>query len=132
METVYFYCAVVGGGFLVIQTVLLLFGDGVWDGQNGKATSGFLQNLGRWLPPMLSMRKDVGGIGMPEFFGKNVGDEARTAGDGKAGEEETADGNGKPRSRPAPPGYGPRAPMTAFLPTSSWGPGEGEGPRRHR
>jgi flotillin len=42
----------------------------VWDGQNGQATSGFLQNLGRTLPPMLSMMKDVGGVEMPEFFGK--------------------------------------------------------------
>ena len=46
----------------------------VWDGQNGKATSGFLQNLGRSLPPMLSMMKDVGGVEMPEFFGKIIGE----------------------------------------------------------
>jgi flotillin len=45
----------------------------VWDGQQGKATSGFLQNLGQSLPPMLSMMRDIGGIEMPEFFGKLVG-----------------------------------------------------------
>jgi flotillin len=47
----------------------------VWDSQNGNSTSGFLQNLGKSLPPMLSMMKDVGGIEMPEFFGKILGDE---------------------------------------------------------
>jgi flotillin len=57
----------------------------VWDGQNGKATSGFLQNLGRSLPPMLSMMKDVGGIDMPEFFGKLVDDQSKDK--AKDGEE---------------------------------------------
>jgi flotillin len=55
----------------------------VWDGQSGKSTAGFLQNLGRSLPPMLSMMKDIGGIEMPEFFGKLV--------DGASGEESESD-----------------------------------------
>ncbi len=56
----------------------------VWDGQNGKSTSGFLQNLGRSLPPMLSMMKDIGGVEMPEFFGKLVDDQAPAAPDAEA------------------------------------------------
>jgi len=55
----------------------------VWDGDQGKATSGFLQNLTKSLPPMLTMMKDVGGIQMPEFFGKILGEEEKADGDGK-------------------------------------------------
>jgi flotillin len=44
------------------------------DGQGGGATSGFLQSLARTLPPMLNIMKDVGGVQMPDYFGKLVGD----------------------------------------------------------
>ncbi len=51
----------------------------VWDGGqagNGKgATANFLQNLAHTLPPMLHMMRDVGGVEMPEFFGKLTGAE---------------------------------------------------------
>ena len=63
----------------------------VWDGQNGKATSGFLQNLGRSLPPMLGMMKDVGGIEMPEFFGKILPDEKKAESADEAAEAETTE-----------------------------------------
>jgi len=56
----------------------------VWDSDQGKATSGFLQNLTKSLPPMLTMMKDVGGIQMPEFFGKILGDEEQPDDDGAA------------------------------------------------
>ena len=56
----------------------------VWDGQQGKGTSGFLQNLGQSLPPMLSMMKDIGCIEMPEFFGKILGDKEAKASAGDA------------------------------------------------
>ena len=47
----------------------------VWDsGNGGGGTSGFLQGLARALPPMLNIMKDVGGIQMPDFFGKIVTD----------------------------------------------------------
>jgi flotillin len=50
----------------------------VWDpgaGGNGKsATAGFLQGLAGSLPPMLQMMRDIGGVQMPEYFGKMVGD----------------------------------------------------------
>ena len=48
----------------------------VWDGGangNGKsATSGFLSGLSQSLPPMLNMMRDIGGVDMPEYFGKLV------------------------------------------------------------
>ena len=49
----------------------------VWDsGTNGKSNgaSNFLRGLGSSLPPMLEIMKDVGGVEMPEFFGKLMGD----------------------------------------------------------
>ena len=50
----------------------------VWDGggQDGKSsTANFLSGLSGALPPMLNMMRDIGGVEMPEFFGKLV-DEA--------------------------------------------------------
>jgi flotillin len=52
----------------------------VWDGGNkdGKSgTAGFLNGLAGALPPALSMMKDIGGVEMPEFFGKLVDAEAQ-------------------------------------------------------
>ena len=55
----------------------------VWDGgANGdgkSATAGFLNGLSRSLPSMLHMMRDIGGVEMPEFFGKLV----KTAEDGE-------------------------------------------------
>ncbi|MHC4513255.1 MAG: flotillin family protein [Planctomycetota bacterium] len=62
----------------------------VWDG-NGKSTANFLQNLGRSLPPMLQMMKDVGGVEMPEFFGKLVEDDRAGNGRGRASKKKTGD-----------------------------------------
>ena len=52
----------------------------VWDngggeGGNGSATANFLSSMAGSLPPMLHMMRDIGGVEMPEFFGKLV-DEA--------------------------------------------------------
>lgn len=77
----------------------------VWDGHQGKATSGFLQNLGKSLPPMLTMMKDVGGIEMPEFFGKILGDQqAEVAADGEddGGDAEATAAAGPKGPTPAP------------------------------
>ena len=78
----------------------------VWDGQQGKATSGFLQNLSKSLPPMLTMMKDVGGIEMPEFFGKILGEEKKAA-DGEADAATAAAAGPK---APGPKGPGPKVP----------------------
>lgn len=56
----------------------------VWDqganGGTGKgATANFLSNLAGSLPPMLHMMRDIGGVQMPEYFAKMVGE-----GDGKS------------------------------------------------
>ncbi|MFM8387378.1 MAG: flotillin family protein [Planctomycetia bacterium] len=56
----------------------------VWDGGTAGgpggtqgATAGFLRNLAGSLPPMLHMMRDIGGVKMPDYFGKLVpGDEA--------------------------------------------------------
>jgi flotillin len=51
----------------------------VWDGgaKDGApgSTAGFLQGLSRTLPPMLHLMKDIGGVQMPDFFGKVVGED---------------------------------------------------------
>ena len=53
----------------------------VWDGggKDGEgATSNFLQNLGSTIPPMLQMMRDIGGVEMPEYFGKLMAPDARS------------------------------------------------------
>jgi flotillin len=54
---------------------VVVWDSGAKDGQQGGATSGFLSSLAGSLPPMLHMMKDIGGVEMPEFFGKVVGTE---------------------------------------------------------
>ncbi len=52
----------------------------VWDGggSDGKnGTAGFLRGLAGALPPMMHMMRDIGGVQMPEYFGKLVEEEAR-------------------------------------------------------
>ena len=93
----------------------------VWDGQQGKGTSGFLQNLGHSLPPMLSMMKDIGGIEMPEFFGKILGDKDAKASDGDADGE----GNAAPAAKgPKPTGPQPTGPKPAGPRTPKGKPAE--------
>jgi flotillin len=82
----------------------------VWDGQQGKGTSGFLQNLGQSLPPMLSMMKDIGGIEMPEFFGKILGDKEAKASDGDADADAASAAAGPKPTGPKPSGPKPAAP----------------------
>ena len=82
----------------------------VWDGQQGKATSGFLQNLGKSLPPMLTMMKDVGGIEMPEFFGKILGEEKSDTDGDADGDDDT------PTAVVNPPGPAPKAPKAPTKP----------------
>jgi flotillin len=53
----------------------------VWDGGQGQggdgggsnATAGFLRNLAGALPPMMQIMRDIGGVEMPEYFGKLAG-----------------------------------------------------------
>lgn len=52
----------------------------VWDSGNGAngggGASGFLNSLARSIPPMMNVMQDLGGVKMPEFLGKVVGDGA--------------------------------------------------------
>lgn len=49
------------------------------DGKGANATASFLKGLGNTLPPVLQIMKDIGGVEMPEFIGKLVPDEAKSA-----------------------------------------------------
>ncbi|HEU0054663.1 MAG TPA: SPFH domain-containing protein [Longimicrobium sp.] len=42
----------------------------VWDGGDGAATSNFIQNFARGLPPMMQVVQDIGGVQLPEFLGR--------------------------------------------------------------
>jgi len=48
----------------------------VWDsghnGEGGNGAANFLRGLGNAIPPMMQIMKDVGGVEMPEYFGKLV------------------------------------------------------------
>ncbi len=50
---------------------VIVWENGGTDGQG--ATAGFLQNMAKTLPPMLQIMQDIGGVQMPEYFGKMVG-----------------------------------------------------------
>lgn len=77
----------------------------VWDGggKDGEgATSNFLQNLGSSIPPMLHMMRDIGGVEMPEFFGKLVSnDDIAERGEGSEKSEKDGSADEKaPKSAP--------------------------------
>ena len=63
----------------------------VWEGgENGDgrgATSGFLRSLAGSLPPVLQIMKDIGGVEMPEYFGKLAEDAPKPSPAPKAEEE---------------------------------------------
>jgi flotillin len=68
----------------------------VWDGgaADGKSsTASFLRSMGGVLPPMMQIMKDVGGVQMPEYFGKLVEEAAQAP----AGSESP------PAAKPTPP-----------------------------
>jgi flotillin len=84
--------------------------DGGKEGKGGSSTAGFLQGLAGALPPMLNMMKDVGGVQMPEFFGKLVGESGTEA--AGANEDRDPDAAAPSRVDPAagdapPPGSKP-------------------------
>ncbi|MEC7582773.1 MAG: SPFH domain-containing protein [Planctomycetota bacterium] len=66
----------------------------VWDGGKGQdsGTSGFLRGLASALPPMMQIMKDVGGVEMPEYFGKLVADQP---GDDKDDDKDDDKGDAK-------------------------------------
>jgi flotillin len=77
--------------------------DGAGTGTGAGSTAGFLQSLTRTLPPMLQMMKDVGGVQMPDYFGKLVPDgvgaaaKPATDGDGKDGKDASAEAKSPPK-----------------------------------
>ena len=81
----------------------------VWEngGSNGTgATAGFLQNMAKTLPPVLQIMENIGGVKMPEYFGKMV-----DTGDAAA-EKVAANGHGEPTKATTPtPPTPPRSPI---------------------
>ena len=77
----------------------------VWDGggQSG-GTSGFLQGLARSLPPVMNIMKDIGGIEMPEYFGKIVAelDAKKATNDKEPAPVADADKKGNTGGKPPP------------------------------
>jgi flotillin len=74
----------------------------VWEngGSNGTgATAGFLQSMAKTLPPVLQIMENIGGVKMPEYFGKMV-----DTGDAAA-DKVAANGHSEPAkaATPAPP-----------------------------
>ncbi len=71
----------------------------VWDGGAGadgkNATANFLRGIAGSLPPTLQMMRDIGGIEMPEYFGKLVGEAKSPATDAQASK---SDGTPAPRA----------------------------------
>jgi len=57
----------------------------VWDngakgeGEGGNAAANFLRGLGSSLPPVMQIMKDIGGVEMPEYFGKLVQEDGKEA-----------------------------------------------------
>ncbi len=55
----------------------------VWDGQGGanggNAAANFIRGLGTAIPPVMQIMKDVGGVEMPEYFGKLMAEGAAPA-----------------------------------------------------
>ncbi len=73
----------------------------VWDSGGGNggggATANFLQSLYRSLPPMMNIMRDVGGVQMPEFIGKVVGEDGV-----RRAETAVAATNGSPQTATPP------------------------------
>ncbi len=92
----------------------------VWDGGSGAGTgaaAGFLQNLGKTLPPMMHVLKDIAGVELPGFMGSLTDDgvDAASTG-GNGGSRAVAAGGPKatPETQPAVVAGGPR--MSAETP----------------
>ncbi len=84
----------------------------VWDGGNSTpdggpgGAAGFLRGLAGSLPPALQMMKDIGGVEMPEYFGKLLQDAGVEAKPSEASEEATEEPTDDPGTEPT--GESPR------------------------
>ncbi len=71
----------------------------VWDsGENGGGAQGFVRRLGGMLPPMMQIMKDIGGVDMPEYFGKLTNDKLDSHPPAEAPTSARSDGKGTPTS----------------------------------
>jgi flotillin len=85
----------------------------VWDSGTGEGggASGFLSSLGRAVPPLMNVMKDIGGVEMPAYFGKLNGmDGASTAGSTGASSAGASRAARRPEQGGAPVAGGPSGP----------------------
>ena len=70
----------------------------VWDGGSGQGgASGFLRGLGQAVPPLMDVMRNIGGVELPEYFGRMC----EIAGDGKEEAEEGGEEAGKAAEKAA-------------------------------
>ena len=77
----------------------------VWDsgraGEGEGGASGFISSMGRAVPPLMDVMRSIGGVELPDYFGKMVDVEG-----GEAGPEPSTDPRGEPRSARGTPSAG--------------------------
>ena len=83
----------------------------VWEGggTNGSgATAGFLQSMGRTLPPMMQVLRDIAGVELPAFVGSMTADGESTSRDGALRASDSVEGSSSAEtSVSVPPGGNP-------------------------
>ena len=84
-------------------------GGGEGGGAGGNGVANFLRGLGSSLPPMLQIMKDIGGVEMPEFFGRLMSDEPEktlqpASKAGSDAESSEAEAEAEPSGAPGAPG----------------------------
>ena len=79
----------------------------VWDGGNSAqdggpgGAAGFLRSMAGALPPSLQIMKDIGGVEMPEFFGKLMQEASKASKETSVVEE--SEGSNLPKAKTVPP-----------------------------
>ncbi len=79
-------------------------GGGGGNGRDGVgSTANFLQNMAKTLPPMLQIMQDIGGVQMPEYFGKMVEPDAEKPSPAKTNGAATTTAANAAADVPSPP-----------------------------
>ena len=73
----------------------------VWDGGDG-GTAGFVQNMVRALPPMMSVIEEVGGMKLPGFVGTRIETPVTAEGNGASAAHAVPEDRIKPAGEAAP------------------------------
>ena len=75
----------------------------VWDSGDGRSgASGFLRNMGGSIPPLMDIMRNIGGVELPDYFGKmNLPESEATEGEAVESESESEPETGSPGSEAA-------------------------------